>query len=305
MIAAVCGRDREDAAGRCVREPSSAATRPARATSSRTAGSRTCASSASRPRTSSCSAHFGSLWLRLSTHGPFIHTAFSEGRRDENSILRMRDVLDAVLEWLPEWEERPMSYDGVRRRRQRRRDPGRLRLAGVANAAPHRPLPRPSRAADRCRWPWRGSKALDLVRGSERFPDYGVEARGLRDRARARRSTRATRSSRPIDAAHEEVFGALPERDVTRWFSDASALTRYGIADRQLRDVERPARRGVRREPRDRRARQDGRGVRAGRDAGLRRRRDRAYQMPTTSSGASGGAAATPNGDSRRSATEC
>ena len=29
-------------------------------------------------------AHFGSLWLRLSTHGPFVHTAFSEGRRDEN-----------------------------------------------------------------------------------------------------------------------------------------------------------------------------------------------------------------------------
>ena len=30
--------------------------------------------------------------------------------------------------------------------------------------------------------------------------------------------------------AHEEVFGAPPERDVTRWFSDASVLTRYGIA---------------------------------------------------------------------------
>ena len=32
-----------------------------------------------------------------------------------------------------------------------------------------------------------------------------------------------------IDAAHEEVFGEAPGRDVTRWFSDASALTRYGI----------------------------------------------------------------------------
>src|SRR3954465_11081942 len=58
-------------------------------------------------------AHFGSLWLRLSTHGPFIHTAFSAGRRDENSILRMRTVLDAVLEWLPEWEDE-MSYGDVR-----------------------------------------------------------------------------------------------------------------------------------------------------------------------------------------------
>ncbi len=32
-----------------------------------------------------------------------------------------------------------------------------------------------------------------------------------------------------IDEAHEQVFGERPGRDVTRWFSDASALTRYGI----------------------------------------------------------------------------
>src|SRR5207249_354400 len=58
-------------------------------------------------------AHFGALWVRLSTTGPFVHTAFSEGRRDENSIIRMRDVLDQVLEWLPSWELE-MSHDGVR-----------------------------------------------------------------------------------------------------------------------------------------------------------------------------------------------
>jgi acetylornithine deacetylase/succinyl-diaminopimelate desuccinylase-like protein len=33
-----------------------------------------------------------------------------------------------------------------------------------------------------------------------------------------------------LGEAHEEVFGAPAERDVTRWFSDASVLTRYGIA---------------------------------------------------------------------------
>jgi acetylornithine deacetylase/succinyl-diaminopimelate desuccinylase-like protein len=32
-----------------------------------------------------------------------------------------------------------------------------------------------------------------------------------------------------IDKCHRDVFGGTPERDVTRWFSDASALTRYGI----------------------------------------------------------------------------
>jgi acetylornithine deacetylase/succinyl-diaminopimelate desuccinylase-like protein len=33
-----------------------------------------------------------------------------------------------------------------------------------------------------------------------------------------------------LEESHAEVFGAKPERDVTRWFSDASVLTRYGIA---------------------------------------------------------------------------
>ena len=33
-----------------------------------------------------------------------------------------------------------------------------------------------------------------------------------------------------LEDAHAKVFGAAPERDVTRWFSDASVLSRYGIA---------------------------------------------------------------------------
>ena len=59
--------------------------------------------------------HFGSLWARISTHGNFIHTAFIEGKRGQNSILRMREVLDAVLEWVPQWEEDPdNTYRGAR-----------------------------------------------------------------------------------------------------------------------------------------------------------------------------------------------
>src|SRR5918992_2286474 len=37
--------------------------------------------------------HYGAIWMRISTSGPFIHTAFSEGRRGETSVVRMRDVL--------------------------------------------------------------------------------------------------------------------------------------------------------------------------------------------------------------------
>src|SRR5262249_53943443 len=58
-------------------------------------------------------AHFGALWLRLRVRGPFVHTAFSSGRLEENSIVKMHRVLGRVLEWLPVWEEE-MSYGDVR-----------------------------------------------------------------------------------------------------------------------------------------------------------------------------------------------
>jgi acetylornithine deacetylase/succinyl-diaminopimelate desuccinylase-like protein len=167
-------------------------------------------------------AHFGTLWMRLSTRGPFVHTAFSSGRLGENSIVRMRDVLDAVVEWLPRWEEE-MSYDG---------------FEGVANIGaiqggfgwrvsrtPHAtdlfvdlrvPPSVPMAEARR--------RALDFARGLD-----GVEAEVYVTAPGAE-----IEESHPLVAAlgdaHSDVFGTPPERDVTRWFSDASVLSRYGIA---------------------------------------------------------------------------
>src|SRR5207244_12652487 len=42
-------------------------------------------------------AHFGTIWMRLSTKGPFVHTAFSSGRLAENSIVRMRPDRKSVV----------------------------------------------------------------------------------------------------------------------------------------------------------------------------------------------------------------
>jgi acetylornithine deacetylase len=167
-------------------------------------------------------AHFGSLWLRLSTHGPFIHTAFSAGRRDENSILRMRTVLDAVLEWLPRWEEE-MSYGEVR---------------GVANVGaieggfgwrvsrtPHRTdlfldlrVPPDVPMADARRKALEFARSLDGVDGEVYVTAPGAEIDEAHPLVGA------------LGDAHGEVFGEPATRDVTRWFSDASVLTRYGIA---------------------------------------------------------------------------
>ena len=174
--------------------------------------------------------HFGSLWARISTKGPFVHTAFSEGRRGENSILRMREVLDAVLEWIPAWEEDPdNSYRGAK---------ALVNVGAIeggfgwrVSRTPHRTdlfldvrvPPTKEMAVAR-------SQVLDLVRSLQgRFPEHGIEGEVYVTAPGAEIDERHALVS-ALEVAHAEVFGAPPERDVTRWFSDASVLTRYGIA---------------------------------------------------------------------------
>jgi len=173
--------------------------------------------------------HFGSLWVRISTQGHFIHTAFSEGKRDLNSILRMREVLDAVLEWIPQWEGDPANaYRGAQ---------AIVNVGGIeggfgwrVSRTPHRTdlfldvrvPPTKEMAAAR-------AEVLELVRELQaRFPDYGVEGE-IYVTAPGAEIAEDHPLVGALDEAHEEVFGLPAERDVTRWFSDASALTRYGV----------------------------------------------------------------------------
>jgi acetylornithine deacetylase/succinyl-diaminopimelate desuccinylase-like protein len=167
-------------------------------------------------------AHFGTIWLRLRVRGPFVHTAFSSGRLAENSIVKMRGVLDAALAFLPQWEEQ-MSYGDVR---------------GVANVG-----------AVQGGFGWRASRTPHTT---DLFLDLRVPPNVPMAEAR-RRALGWARSLEGVEAevyvtapgaevdetslvvgavgsAHEEVFGSAPEQDVTRWFSDASVLSRYGIA---------------------------------------------------------------------------
>ncbi|HSI98588.1 MAG TPA: M20/M25/M40 family metallo-hydrolase [Gaiellaceae bacterium] len=174
--------------------------------------------------------HFGSLWLRISTRGPFVHTAFSEGKRDQNAIVRMREVLDAVLEWIPTWEDDPANaYRGAR---------AIVNVGAIeggfgwrVSRTPHRTdlfldvrvPPTKEMAVAR-------GQVLDLVRSLRgRFPDYGIEGE-VYVTAPGAEIAEDHALVGALDAAHAEVFGSPPERDVTRWFSDASVLTRYGIA---------------------------------------------------------------------------
>jgi acetylornithine deacetylase/succinyl-diaminopimelate desuccinylase-like protein len=173
--------------------------------------------------------HFGALWLRIRVHGNFIHTAFSEGKRDQNSILRAHAVLDAVTEWIPTWEnDESNSYRGAK---------AIVNVGAIeggfgwrVSRTPHHtdvfldirvPPTKPMGIARR--------EVLDWVRSlATRFPDYEVEGE-VYVTAPGAEIEEGHELVGAIDRAHAEVFGSTPGRDVTRWFSDASALTRYGV----------------------------------------------------------------------------
>ena len=201
--------------------------------------------------------HFGSLWLRIRVHGDFIHTAFSEGRRDRNSILRMHELTEAVLEWIPRWEQDPANaYRGT---------PAIVNVGAVAGGfgwrvsrTPHhtdlfldvRVPPTKSMGVAR-------REVLDFVRSlRERFPDYGVEGE-VYVTAPGAEIDEGHELVQAIDAAHARCTGSA------RTGRDALVQRRLGAdalrrADRELRDVDRVDGRRARREPRDRRPGQDG-----------------------------------------------
>ena len=171
--------------------------------------------------------HYGTMWARISTEGPFIHTAFSDGRLQENSIVRMQDVLRHVLEWIPDWEKRS-AYGGI---------DGVVNIGAVSGGAPWRVSRTPNRTdlfldirvPPSMRMQDASDAFTELVHElRERYPEHGIGSEVFVTAPGAE-----IEESHPligaIDAGHERVFGAPPERDVVRWFSDASALTRYGI----------------------------------------------------------------------------
>src|SRR5712672_2973873 len=55
--------------------------------------------------------HYGTVWVRLSTRGHYVHTAFTRGKQEHSSIFRMKQILDPIYEWISTWE-RKATYDG-------------------------------------------------------------------------------------------------------------------------------------------------------------------------------------------------
>jgi len=171
--------------------------------------------------------HFGSLWARISCAGIYVHTAFSEGRGEMNSIRRMYVLMDAILKWIANWEKNA-SHGGKRalvnlgciqggHPWRASRTPERTDLFLDVRVPPTIPMSEARRNLHQM--------FLQLERT---HPDWGLEFETYVSVPGARISEEHE-MIKAIEASHEYVVGRRPEREVVTWCSDASVLSRYGI----------------------------------------------------------------------------
>ena len=171
--------------------------------------------------------HFGSLWVRISTSGIYVHSAFSEGRESEHSVLRMRKVLDDIVAWIPCWEKKGryggrkalVNIGGIRGGHAWRasRTPERTDVYLDMRVPPTIPFQEARREVK--------NFVMEL---QSRYPDYGVEFETYVSVPGAEIGE-DHEMVQAIEACHQQITGKLPERDTVLWCSDASVLTRFDV----------------------------------------------------------------------------
>ena len=171
--------------------------------------------------------HFGSMWVRISCTGIYVHTAFCEGREEMNSIRRMHELMNAIMLWTAAWEKKAayggknaiVNLGGIQGGHPWRasRTPEKTNLFLDVRVPPNIAMSDARRDAQ--------SMFLDL---EKKHPDWGLEFETYVSVPGARINEDHV-MIRAIDANHERVMGQKPDREVVTWCSDASVLSRYGI----------------------------------------------------------------------------
>ena len=171
--------------------------------------------------------HFGSMWVRISCAGIYVHTAFCEGREEMNSIRRMHELLSAILQWIDAWGKKA-SYGGKK---------ALVNLGGI----------RGGHAWRASRTPEKTDLFLDVrvpptigmnearreiqrvyLELEKQHPDWGLEFETYVSVPGAR-INEGHELIRAIEANHERIMGEVAQREVVTWCSDASVLSRYGV----------------------------------------------------------------------------
>jgi len=172
--------------------------------------------------------HWGTMWARISTSGPFFHTAYSLGRLDENAILRMPEVIERIRPWIAEWEKRG-AY---------RSEPGVVNIGAIRGGFPWR-VSRTPASADLF-LDVRVPPTMPMTDAVEAFNDLVRELDTEHPEFGITSEVYVTAGGAEIDENHDlvlaaaeshaDVFGSAPEHSYVRWASDASTLSRYGVA---------------------------------------------------------------------------
>jgi len=171
--------------------------------------------------------HFGSLWVRISCTGIYVHTAFCEGREEMNSIRRMHELMNVILDWIADWEKRA-AYGGKK---------ALVNIGGIRGGHAWRASRTPEKTDLFLDVRVPPTISMSEVRRDirqvflalqKRHPDWGLEFETYVSvpGARIREDHEMIKA---IDANHARVMGRPPEREVVTWCSDASVLSRYGI----------------------------------------------------------------------------
>jgi acetylornithine deacetylase len=171
--------------------------------------------------------HFGSMWVRISCTGIYVHTAFCEGREEMNSIRRMHELMETILKWITNWEKNAahggkkalVNLGGIRGGHAWRasRTPEKTDLFLDVRVPPTIPMNDARRNIQQM--------FLELEKN---HPDWGLEFETYVSVPGARISE-DHEMIKTIDANHEQIMGKRPEREVVTWCSDASVLSRYGV----------------------------------------------------------------------------
>jgi len=171
--------------------------------------------------------HFGSMWVRISCTGIYVHTAFCEGREEMNSIRRMYELMQPIMKWIEQWEKKAayggkkaiVNLGGIRGGHAWRasRTPEKTDLFLDVRVPPNIPMSDARREIQ--------SVFFEMEKS---HPDWGLEFETYVSVPGARIDEQHT-MIRAIDTSHKRVLGQLPKREVVTWCSDASVLSRYGV----------------------------------------------------------------------------
>jgi acetylornithine deacetylase len=171
--------------------------------------------------------HYGTVWVRLSVRGHYVHTGFTRGKQDQSSVFRMKEILPAIYEWIAGWEKKAV-YDGQL---------GVVNVGCIRGGYPWRV----SRTPDRTdvfldvrvppKMPLKEARVsikqlvLDL---RKKHPGYGVEYEIFVSVPGAE-IAKDHPLVKTVEACHQKVLDTPAKHSTVLWDSDASVMTRFGI----------------------------------------------------------------------------